>query len=206
MRPPSSLHPNYHRPATSGGDSGSRYPQVHAGVSSGVPAPLPHLSGYPIQMNQQSSSRHNRDTMGQQFFPTPAQAMEYQQHTDTAGQSRRRSESISSPPNAGYTRPTSRTAAPFPPNVPLSQHYPSQYANAPASSSSQDTLAMTGERFVCVKCGASFGRSHDRKRHYETHHLTSPPVHRCQYCRKEFSRSDSLKRHLDNGCDAMGAN
>ncbi|EEB91785.1 hypothetical protein MPER_09804 [Moniliophthora perniciosa FA553] len=34
-------------------------------------------------------------------------------------------------------------------------------------------------------------------------HNSSPVLHRCRYCRKEFSRADSLKRHLDNGCDEM---
>lgn len=49
----------------------------------------------------------------------------------------------------------------------------------------------SGERFPCEKCGKTFSRSHDRKRHYETQHLPSPIIHRCMYCHKEFSRCDS---------------
>lgn len=142
----------------------------------------------------------------QQFFPTPAQAMEYQQSTGASGHSQRRSASVSSSVNPEYNSPTSRTAAPFPPSVPLAQHYPSQYATDAVLSAGYASSSTAGDRFLCEKCNASFGRQHDRKRHYETHHLSSPPVHRCQYCRKEFSRGDSLKRHLDNGCDAVGNN
>lgn len=83
------------------------------------------------------------------------------------------------------------------------------------------TSSPLSERFPCEKCGKTFSRSHDRKRHYETQHLPTPILHRCVYCRKEFSRcgtlihilssachltslrADSLKRHLDNGCDEM---
>jgi hypothetical protein len=45
-----------------------------------------------------------------------------------------------------------------------------------------------GERFPCEKCGKTFSRSHDRKRHHETQHLPTPVIHRCRYCEKEFSR------------------
>lgn len=92
-----------------------------------------------------------------------------------------------------------------------------------ASTSPISASSPSGERFPCDKCGKTFSRSHDRKRHHETQHLTSPVIHRCRYCEKEFSRSvlqpcglrkkprsliypfraDSLKRHLDNGCDEM---
>ncbi|KAF9527320.1 hypothetical protein CPB83DRAFT_836689 [Crepidotus variabilis] len=72
-------------------------------------------------------------------------------------------------------------------------------SNSPVSA----TSSPSGERFPCEKCGKTFSRSHDRKRHYETQHLPSPVIHRCGYCHKEFSRADSLKRHLDNGCDEM---
>lgn len=67
--------------------------------------------------------------------------------------------------------------------------------------STGSTTSPTGERFPCEKCGKTFSRSHDRKRHHETQHLASPIIHRCRFCEKEFSRADSLKRHVDNGCD-----
>ncbi|TFK44285.1 hypothetical protein BDQ12DRAFT_717448 [Crucibulum laeve] len=76
-------------------------------------------------------------------------------------------------------------------------------ATGGASTSPTSASSPSGERFPCEKCGKTFSRSHDRKRHHETQHLPSPVIHRCRYCEKEFSRADSLKRHLDNGCDEM---
>ncbi|KAI0368313.1 hypothetical protein BV20DRAFT_469020 [Pilatotrama ljubarskyi] len=55
------------------------------------------------------------------------------------------------------------------------------------------------ERFYCDKCDKSFGRAHDKKRHYESAHLQTH--HECRFCHKCFSRNDSLKRHQDNGCE-----
>lgn len=66
---------------------------------------------------------------------------------------------------------------------------------------SSPATSPSGERFPCEKCGKTFSRSHDRKRHHETQHLATPIIHRCRWCEKEFSRADSLKRHVDNGCD-----
>ncbi|EIW62782.1 uncharacterized protein TRAVEDRAFT_43108 [Trametes versicolor FP-101664 SS1] len=59
--------------------------------------------------------------------------------------------------------------------------------------------ATPTERFYCDKCNKSFGRAHDKKRHYESAHLQTH--HECRYCHKCFSRNDSLKRHIDNGCE-----
>lgn len=185
----------------------SRYSQSSVGQP-----PMPVHPKYPAEASQYAPPQHTFDNREQapRFFPTPAQAIEYQQqYAGTHGQSHnRRSSSTSAPTSGGYPHPSARTAAPFPPNVPPSQHYPSQFSATAASQSdtppNNPSMSTTGERFSCVKCGATFGRSHDRKRHYETHHLATPPVHRCQYCRKEFSRADSLKRHTDNGCEAIG--
>ncbi|KAI0743963.1 hypothetical protein C8Q80DRAFT_1122299 [Daedaleopsis nitida] len=55
------------------------------------------------------------------------------------------------------------------------------------------------ERFYCERCEKSFGRQHDKKRHFESTHLQQS--HACRFCTKTFSRNDSLKRHQDNGCD-----
>lgn len=62
----------------------------------------------------------------------------------------------------------------------------------PRSSTLGSSTSPTGERFPCEKCGKTFSRSHDRKRHHETQHLATPIVHRCRHCEKEFSRSVSL--------------
>ena len=61
-------------------------------------------------------------------------------------------------------------------------------ASATGSTSPSSASSPSGERFPCDKCGKTFSRSHDRKRHHETQHLPSPVVHCCKYCAKEFSR------------------
>nr|VWO95015.1 Uncharacterized protein [Ganoderma boninense] len=80
------------------------------------------------------------------------------------------------------------------PSPPLSATIPVVATIPPASSSSPPQ-----ERYYCDKCDKSFGRAHDKKRHYESTHLQQ--AHTCRFCSKTFSRNDSLKRHQDNGCD-----
>ncbi|KAI0645873.1 hypothetical protein C8Q79DRAFT_966845 [Trametes meyenii] len=60
-------------------------------------------------------------------------------------------------------------------------------------------VVVPQERYYCEKCDKSFGRAHDKKRHYESAHLQTH--HECRFCHKCFSRNDSLKRHQDNGCE-----
>lgn len=80
--------------------------------------------------------------------------------------------------------------------------YP-QYAQGSSATAAALPPSPGVERFPCDKCDRSFSRSHDRKRHYESHHLQTP--HLCPTCGKDFSRSDSLKRHIDNGCERIRA-
>jgi hypothetical protein len=193
---------NDQRPGTPGGGSSRVYQYPPVATPSTSQAHLHAHPGYPAQMNQYAPSP-TRDPGVPQFIPTPSQAMEYRQHADTSRQSHRRTGSVSSPLNPGYN-PSPPIATQIPPGVPPSQHYPTQYASTSAVPVNYPSTS-TGDRFVCSQCGATFSRAHDRKRHYETQHLESPPVHRCQHCLKEFSRGDSLKRHLDKGCDARDA-
>ncbi|KAH8797386.1 hypothetical protein DL96DRAFT_995566 [Flagelloscypha sp. PMI_526] len=58
---------------------------------------------------------------------------------------------------------------------------------------------VVNDRYLCTKCGKTFSRAHDRKRHWETHHHPNPVVHKCGECGREFGRSDSLKRHIEHG-------
>ena len=194
---------NYQRNTGSPGHVlSTRYSQNSVGQ-----LPMPIYSRHLAEAPPPQQSFDGRD-QATPFFPTPVQAIEYQQYAETYDQGRhRRSGSCSVPVSGGYPHPSARTAAPFPPSVPPAQHYPTQFTETASSQSDMSpdhSQALPGERFSCVKCEATFGRSHDRKRHYETRHLATPPVHRCQYCRKEFSRADSLKRHIDKGCEAMG--
>jgi DNA-directed RNA polymerase subunit RPC12/RpoP len=133
----------------------------------------------------------NHDTLNHVFIPTPSEmAHSYQNFT---------------PGSSSQMYPTQQ---PFhEPSVRPSPAHTSSHRLAPAHSmrtpQSSATTSPVSERYRCDKCGKTFSRSHDRKRHHETQHHPVPAIHRCRYCEKEFSRSDSLKRHLDNGCDEM---
>ena len=107
-------------------------------------------------------------------IPTPAQAAQTYHHSYGGG-----SGLTSSPASSS---PTSTSA------LPVVAAIPPASAAAPAQ-----------ERFFCDRCDKSFGRAHDKKRHYESTHMQQS--HTCRFCNKTFSRNDSLKRHQDNGCD-----
>ncbi|KAL6301241.1 hypothetical protein BKA93DRAFT_470714 [Sparassis latifolia] len=79
---------------------------------------------------------------------------------------------------------------------PHGSHTPGPHASIVIPPSTPE--APTVERYQCDKCDKTFGRSHDRKRHFETQHM-QPHPHLCPQCKKSFSRGDSLKRHIDNG-------
>ncbi|KAL4757244.1 putative C2H2 finger domain protein [Aspergillus foveolatus] len=61
-------------------------------------------------------------------------------------------------------------------------------------------VGPTNDRpFKCDKCGQSFNRNHDLKRHSRIHLAVKP--YPCHSCDKQFSRKDALKRHqLVKGC------
>lgn len=187
----------------------SNYPQ--AGSSTGVPrqssgSHYPSHSRHAPDAAYSSASYAPEPGSAPQFFQTPAQTIQYQYANPTT-HSRQRDGSISSPLNPGYPSSSASSqlvpGASPPPPFPTSQHYPSQQGlNASSPTSDGGASPPQGDRYVCQQCGASFSRSHDRKRHWASQHLASPPLHRCRNCNKEFSRADSLKRHIDHGCAA----
>lgn len=75
-----------------------------------------------------------------------------------------------------------------------------QGSTALVSTQGQGQIASP-ERFPCPHCTKTFTRNFDRKRHMEIHIPGAGGINRCQFCHKDYSRSDSLKRHLDNGCE-----
>ncbi|KAG1848211.1 hypothetical protein C8R48DRAFT_778998 [Suillus tomentosus] len=125
----------------------------------------------------------------QHFIPTPSQT--YQVYSNTVP-SNPRSRSTVEPYYHMSPNPQHTTQGSSPPGAPRSTH-----------TSPSANPALIGDRFPCELCDRSFTRSHDRRRHYETVHAATPVLHRCRYCGKDFSRADSLKRHIDNGCDEM---
>ncbi|KAJ7212929.1 hypothetical protein GGX14DRAFT_563976 [Mycena pura] len=154
----------------------------------------PSASAYSSQYNGQSagypynpSTPRSPDPTSRQFIPTPSEVYAYPARPPR-------------PPSAmqqGYghaSRPyPSAAAAPLPRSAHQSKGSVSLSPTSPSSSS--------GERFICEVCGKDFSRAHDRKRHHETQHASTPITHKCVYCEKDFSRADSLKRHIQNGCD-----
>ncbi|KAJ3507301.1 hypothetical protein NLJ89_g6382 [Agrocybe chaxingu] len=197
-----------------------------------------HAQQYPSQYLPTSDQRSlplNANPHHPQFIPTPSEIASTYSANYTHPLTTPHSPTI---PEDPYS--TSSLDYPRPPHmVPSSHgshgHRPSRIVtgrprtgSATASTSPTSASSPSGERFPCEKCGKTFSRSHDRKRHHETQHLASPVIHRCVYCQKEFSRcgppasflprfliklftyfprlsrrADSLKRHLDNGCDEM---
>lgn len=127
----------------------------------------------------------------QHFIPTPSQTYHAYPSATTSNQ---RVRPTVEPYYHMSPNPQLNTQSSSPPPAPRSAH---------TSTSPSSNPALLGERYPCGLCDRSFTRSHDRRRHCETVHATSPVLHRCRYCGKDFSRADSLKRHVDNGCDEM---
>ncbi|KAF8575107.1 hypothetical protein K439DRAFT_772887 [Ramaria rubella] len=63
----------------------------------------------------------------------------------------------------------------------------------PPPSSSPTYPASPSRPFQCEQCALSFDRSHDLKRHRESHSGARPYV--CASCSRTFTRKDALKRH-----------
>lgn len=141
---------------------------------------------YPSGFSSNSDSRS-------QFIPTPSEmANTYSTYASTIP----RSPTV--PPSERYGSGSAAYPAqllhtthggPLRPRISTSRPRSGTLGSSPATSPS-------GERFPCEKCGKTFSRSHDRKRHHETQHLATPIIHRCRWCEKEFSRSIIAHRHV----------
>jgi hypothetical protein len=210
---------------------GSRYHAEHTSDPRYYPSQGPPVSSsvpYGSQSSYYSSGHFSNSTdqrtqqshhAGGHFIPTPSELTQtYANYSRQMG-----SPQTSGRPPEQYAANHDYTVSRGPLQQPAARVSTASRSRAGAGNSPTST---SGERFPCEKCGKTFSRSHDRKRHHETQHLPTPVVHRCQYCEKEFSRhvfffhdlshvcrrntltdssirADSLKRHLDNGCDEM---
>lgn len=177
--------PQSHRYTSSGGEP--RYYESTGGGSSSSqmsyspqsPYQAPH---YPEHLRPHHAGKHS-SSVEPQFIPTPSEIA----HAYTNYSSRQISMSPQDIPFPTPQYPSSRPMAESSrsPSQRFTRISTSRPRTAPTSAS---PTTSSGERFPCEKCGKTFSRSHDRKRHHETQHMTSPVIHRCRYCEKEFSR------------------
>jgi hypothetical protein len=151
-------------------------------------APGPQYTISHPQLDPQTVRAHAHT---QQFIPTPTQTYQVYSNTTTSNQ---RVRPTLEPYYHMSPNPQHTTQRSSPPPAPHSAH---------TSTSPSSNPPLVVDRYPCDLCDRSFTRSHDRRRHYETVHAPTPVLHRCRYCGKDFSRADSLKRHVDNGCDEM---
>jgi len=161
-----------------------------------------HYQSQYLQSPEQRSPSQNPAQPSTQFIPTPSEiANSYSNYTHQTPASH-------SPSSQEDIYPTSSHDYPVPPHMVPSSH--GNHSHRPtrivtgrprggasvSSTSPTSSSSPSGERFPCEKCGKTFSRSHDRKRHHETQHLPSPVIHRCVYCQKEFSRFAPRVRFL----------
>jgi len=188
-----------HRYPNSSRSNDPRYHSSHGYGSSTSSAPLPMYGAqshqYPTQAqyiptsDQRSPPLSHTPHPPSQFIPTPSEMAHsyssYSQspHSPTTSEAQYSSSSLDYP-GPPHIVPSSRT-----PRLP-SRIVTGRPRTMSAATSTSPTSASSpsGERFPCDKCGKTFSRSHDRKRHNETQHAVMPVMHTCQFCQKEFSR------------------
>lgn len=171
----------YNTHAYHGGSSSTSVSQPMYPTQNGSYAP--HYSTSAEQPRQYSSSQ--RPQAQQQFIPTPSEiAHSYSTYAHgTVPRSPVVDESYSSLDYAPSPSMTSSSRGP----ARIATGRPRPASTVPTSPTSASS--PSGERFPCEKCGKTFSRSHDRKRHHETQHTPIPVMHTCHHCQKEFSRS-----------------
>lgn len=182
-----SAQPRYY-PSSGGGGSASSSSQVNP---SAYPA---QSSYYSSQYPREHRPHHSGGPPDGPFIPTPSEI--YNNYPPRQ---------ISVPPQSPTPAPYSSSQYPPPHSIVPSSRSPEQRParistgrpqTSPIIASPISASSPSGERFPCDRCGKTFSRSHDRKRHHETQHLTSPVIHRCRYCEKEFSRYVTLQGQI----------
>lgn len=169
--------------------------QDFAPAPSLIPGVYQQMQQYPSQclpMSNQSGLHLDNTAQQTRFIPTPSQIAHAYSTYPQQTAAHTIQDDLYDPSSFDYPAAANQMA--FPSNDMHPQ--PSRIittgrprgGSAANSTSPTSSTSPSGERFPCEKCGKTFSRSHDRKRHYETQHLPSPIVHRCVYCRKEFSR------------------
>jgi len=163
--------------------STSRDPRLFTDSQGIVPSSNGSVYSHESQFLQQTFTSSGE--LRTQFIPTPSEMTTYGNYA--TGPPR----SPTAPPSARYSSTgslnysahlvASTHGGPTRPRISTTRPRSGTLGSSPGNSPS-------GERFPCEKCGKTFSRSHDRKRHHETQHLATPIIHRCRWCEKEFSR------------------
>ncbi|KAH0828172.1 hypothetical protein J3R83DRAFT_3874 [Lanmaoa asiatica] len=159
------------------GSAIEHYPSPSSPTNSyATPNPPGHLSP--------QASRHPAHHP-QQFIPTPSQTFQVYSSAGSASSARPRStvepyyHMSPNPQHVVHAPPVSTTHATSgfggrgsTAHGPGSSHH----HHAHASTHTGTIVVAAGERYPCDLCDRSFTRLHDRRRHYETVHATSPGI------------------------------
>ncbi|KAF8971086.1 hypothetical protein BDZ97DRAFT_1753428 [Flammula alnicola] len=160
-----------------------------ASASVSQPMYAPQNAPYPPQflpaLDERSLPLGHRAQPQIPFIPTPSEIANTYSNYPHQG-STPRSPTI---PEDPYS---SSLDYPAPPHMVPSSHASHRPSRLATGRPRTISAAATSERFPCEKCGKTFSRSHDRKRHHETQHTPIPVMHTCHHCQKEFSRDDPL--------------
>jgi hypothetical protein len=151
-------------------------------TSQGHTSPSTHYGTPPYYYNHSSVPRSQQQHTNPPFIPTPSELTQISRNPHGTPQTPGHSPELTANDYV-IPREPSQQQTRLPPAV------------RPRTGSGG---SPTTERFPCEKCGKTFSRSHDRKRHHETQHLSTPVVHRCRYCEKEFSRRVALMTLSDS--------
>ncbi|KAH8118920.1 hypothetical protein DFH11DRAFT_407800 [Phellopilus nigrolimitatus] len=215
-----SSHPTY----TISGQTSQRHPSNHSSTprqtsySSTPAAQAYHVSqpSMPQSYGYYTQPNYEQNTQLQQAAPLGAASLHplpFQAYPAHSGKVNVAQIPQSYPPVQQQAYGYNASAYPPPPShshahLPLQGHsLPSEYqrhsssSTIPSSPTPSSQSSSSTDRFPCPHCDKSFTRNFDRKRHMEIHVPGSSGSNRCRYCVKDYSRPDSLKRHLDNGCE-----
>ncbi|KAL5528701.1 hypothetical protein ACEPAF_7838 [Sanghuangporus sanghuang] len=191
--------PVYQAPQNTMSQSAYAYYQQQQGYAHAAPAQPNTAAQMPSSYAYQGFAAHP----GHPSLPPTSTTAHHQQQGFPAAQQQIYSGYNT---NATYAQPSPQL---YPQYLEQGQGVPATYdyqrrgsSSTVSSSPSQSSQSSSSsDRFPCPNCDKSFTRNFDRKRHMEIHMPGSAGNNRCRYCHKDYSRPDSLKRHLDNGCE-----
>jgi hypothetical protein len=187
----SSSTPTYNFPS-SGGNTAYYEPSGSFASSSSPTSHYPPNPPYYVPSQYPSTPQHRvhqaSHTSGAHFIPTRSELA----HSYPSYSGQISPDQSSQPPDLYSNSEFQQHRVPSSsrPSLPQPTHTSTADPQNVSRASASPTSASfpSGERYPCERCGKTFSRAHDRKRHHETQHLPTPVIHRCRFCEKEFSR------------------